>query len=224
MIETFVMYVRTQTSVNVFRIAAIATTIGISTAGSVPNTNSRITSAPRPPITASSSTLEPPLVAVRARLLERVVAGHLDGDAGRQPGRGGRAHPRRAALRVELRRARRVDLQEGRVPVARDVHRVVRSRSTSSSARPGIAAAARCHRRAGSRRSSSRRRSCGRRRRSAAARRRRTPSACAGSPRRRTCRGSRSSGTSASRPGRRRSRRTASARSRRRSRASDDGR
>ncbi len=43
-----------------FRIAATATTIGISTAGSVPNTNSRITSAPRPPIIASSSTLELP--------------------------------------------------------------------------------------------------------------------------------------------------------------------
>ena len=38
MIETFVMYVSAQTSVNVFRIAAIATTIGISTAGSVPKT------------------------------------------------------------------------------------------------------------------------------------------------------------------------------------------
>ena len=61
MIETFVMYVSPQTSVKVFRIAAIATTIGISTAGSVPKTNSRITSAPRPPITASSRTLEPPL-------------------------------------------------------------------------------------------------------------------------------------------------------------------
>ena len=44
-----------------FRIAATATTIGISTAGSVPKTNSRITSAPRPPIIASSRTLELPL-------------------------------------------------------------------------------------------------------------------------------------------------------------------
>ncbi len=61
MIETLVMYVRNQTSVKVLRIDAIATTIGISTAGSVPNTKRRITSAPRPPITASSSTLGPPL-------------------------------------------------------------------------------------------------------------------------------------------------------------------
>ena len=44
----------------VFRIAAIATTIGISTAGSVPNTKSRMISAPMPPIIASSSTLGPP--------------------------------------------------------------------------------------------------------------------------------------------------------------------
>jgi hypothetical protein len=47
--------------VNVLRIAATATTIGISTAGRVPKTNRRITSAPRPPIRASSSTLGPPL-------------------------------------------------------------------------------------------------------------------------------------------------------------------
>src|ERR671935_39853 len=60
MIDTLVMYVSAQTSVKVFRIAATATTIGISTAGSVPKTKSRITSAPRPPITASSKTLELP--------------------------------------------------------------------------------------------------------------------------------------------------------------------
>ena len=61
MIETFVMYVRIQTSVNVFRIDAIATTSGISTAGSVPKTNRRITSAPSAPSIASSSTPGPPL-------------------------------------------------------------------------------------------------------------------------------------------------------------------
>ena len=61
MIETFVMYVRIQTSVNVFRIDAIATTSGISTAGSVPNTKRRITSAPSAPTIASSSTPGPPL-------------------------------------------------------------------------------------------------------------------------------------------------------------------
>ncbi len=61
MIETFVMYVRIQIRVNVLRIDATATPIGISTAGSVPNTNSRMTSAPSAPITASRSTLGPPL-------------------------------------------------------------------------------------------------------------------------------------------------------------------
>ena len=61
MIETFVRYVSAHTSVNVFRIAAAATRIGISTAGSVPKTNSRITSAPRPPTSASRRTLELPL-------------------------------------------------------------------------------------------------------------------------------------------------------------------
>ena len=61
MIETFVMYVSAQTSVKVLRIEATATTIGIRTAGSVPNTNSRMTSAPRPPMTASRSTLGPPV-------------------------------------------------------------------------------------------------------------------------------------------------------------------
>ena len=41
----------------VFRIDAIATTSGIAIAGTVPNVNSRITSAPRPPISASTKTL-----------------------------------------------------------------------------------------------------------------------------------------------------------------------
>ena len=58
MIDTFV-HVRIQTSVNVFRIEAIMTTIGMSTAGSVPKTKNRITSAPSPPISASVSTLGP---------------------------------------------------------------------------------------------------------------------------------------------------------------------
>ena len=53
MIETFVMYVSAQTSVNVLRIAPAATAIGIRIAGSVPKTKRRITMAPRPPITAS---------------------------------------------------------------------------------------------------------------------------------------------------------------------------
>ena len=46
---------------NVFRIAATAMTIGRITAGSVPKTKSRMISAPMPPITASRSTLGPPL-------------------------------------------------------------------------------------------------------------------------------------------------------------------
>ncbi len=59
MIDTFVMYVRIQTSVNVLRIDATAIAIGINTAGSVPKTKNRITSEPRPPIIASVSTLGP---------------------------------------------------------------------------------------------------------------------------------------------------------------------
>ncbi len=59
MIETSVRYVSSQTSVNVFRIAATATTSGISTAGSVPKTKKRITSAPAPPISASVRMLGP---------------------------------------------------------------------------------------------------------------------------------------------------------------------
>jgi hypothetical protein len=61
MIETSVMYVSTQTSVNVFRIAAAATAMGIKTAGSVPNTNSKMTIAPSAPTTASRRTPGPPV-------------------------------------------------------------------------------------------------------------------------------------------------------------------
>ena len=57
MIETSVMYVSSQISENVFRIDAIAISSGIAIAGSVPNVKSRITSAPTPPISASTSTL-----------------------------------------------------------------------------------------------------------------------------------------------------------------------
>ncbi len=60
MIETLVTYVSAHTSVKVLKIAATATASGIRTAGSVPNTNSRTTSAPTPPITASTRTLDPP--------------------------------------------------------------------------------------------------------------------------------------------------------------------
>src|SRR6185437_15896861 len=52
-------YVSAHTSENVLRIAAIATTTGISTAGSVPKTNSRMTTAPSAPIAASTRRLGP---------------------------------------------------------------------------------------------------------------------------------------------------------------------
>ena len=58
---------------------------------------------------------------MRARLLERVMAGHLHSRSGRQAGRRGRAHALGTALRVELGQPGRVDLLEGRVPVARHV-------------------------------------------------------------------------------------------------------
>ena len=59
MIETSVRYVRIHTSVNVLRIDATAIAIGIATAGSVPKTKKRITSAPRPAINASARMLGP---------------------------------------------------------------------------------------------------------------------------------------------------------------------
>ena len=112
------------------------------------------------------------------------------------PARPLRERLRRRSCR-ERRRARRVDLLEGRVPVLRDVHQVVRrevrARPCARHGRGGT-----LHRGGDRARSSSRRRPRGRRRRPEAERRYRRSSACAGSPRRRTCRGSRSSGTSAS--------------------------
>ncbi len=64
MIETSVMYVSSQISEKVLRIDAIATTSGIAIAGSVPNVNNRITSAPRAPIRNSTRMLggSPPSV------------------------------------------------------------------------------------------------------------------------------------------------------------------
>jgi hypothetical protein len=59
---------------------------------------------------------------VRRCLLERVVTGHVDGDAGRKALCGCGAHLLRAALLVKPGRAGRIDLLEGRVPVTRDVH------------------------------------------------------------------------------------------------------
>ncbi len=59
MIETSVTYVSSQTRLKVLRIDAIATISGIATAGSVPKTNSRMISAPNPPISASPRMLGP---------------------------------------------------------------------------------------------------------------------------------------------------------------------
>ncbi len=66
MIETFVRYVSTQTSVKVLRIAETAIASGIPTAGSVPKTKSRMTRAPAPPISASVKTLGPLLPSLDA--------------------------------------------------------------------------------------------------------------------------------------------------------------
>ena len=121
MIDTSVRYVRPQISVNVFRIAATATTSGISTAGSVPKTKNRITSEPSPPISASVEDARAVAAAARRRLVDRVATGQVRGHA-----RGRGLLQLRADLvdvrrRGEARDARRVDLGEGRVPVGRDV-------------------------------------------------------------------------------------------------------
>src|SRR5438876_931740 len=63
--ETSVTYVRPQVSVNVFKIAAIATMIGIRIAGIVPKTKSRMIKAPPPPISASVNTPGPLVDLVR---------------------------------------------------------------------------------------------------------------------------------------------------------------
>jgi len=57
--ETSVRNVSTYTQRNVVRIDAIAIAIGARIAGSVPKTKRRMTSAPAPPITASTRTLGP---------------------------------------------------------------------------------------------------------------------------------------------------------------------
>jgi hypothetical protein len=59
--ETDVMYVSSQMSVNVLRMEAMAMRIGMTTAGRVPKTKSRMIVAPMPPISASVSTLGPSL-------------------------------------------------------------------------------------------------------------------------------------------------------------------
>src|SRR6266498_2328840 len=101
MMDTFVTYVRAQIRVNVFRIDAAAIRTGVSIAGIVPKTKSRMTSEPAPPISASVRTLGPPdvveaRVGAEARLPRRVeggegrvpVAGDVGEAAGREVGRG----------------------------------------------------------------------------------------------------------------------------------------
>ena len=62
--------------------------------------------------------------AIGARLVEREVAGDVHGDPGRQACRGRGPHLHGTALRGDGGRTGRIDLGEGGVPVARDVHRV----------------------------------------------------------------------------------------------------
>ncbi len=199
MIETSVMYVSAHTSVNVFRMAESATTIGNSTAGSVPNTNSRITSAPTPPMIASISTVEPPPVscleaspsasrpvtltvmpagspsAAAARIVSAPLgASRMSGPAGY------------TSANAVWRSADTYDEVPGREVRARRARRASRPRCARSPAR--------------SPRSSSRRRWCGRPRRSGCARRPQGWSAFADLPRTPACRARRCSGTSATRP------------------------
>ena len=122
MIETLVTWVSTHTSEKVLRIAATATASGISTAGSVPNTNSSTISAPTPPIRASAArlALPPPDCCLLASpsASRPVTSTEI---AGREAGLRGRAHPLGAAEHVEARRPRRVDDGERGVPVRGDV-------------------------------------------------------------------------------------------------------
>ena len=145
MIETSVRYVRIHTSVNVLRIDATAIAIGIATAGSVPKTKKRITSAPRPAINASVRMLGP-------------LPPDDASSSGSRPVRlavtpGGVAFLSAArvslmlVLAVEARYSGWVDRREGRVPVLRDVHRVAGGEERRR-ARAGIRPL-RCRHRAG---------------------------------------------------------------------------
>ena len=120
MIETLVMYVSTQISVKVFRIDATATRSGIDTAGSVPNTNSRMTRAPTPPIKRLGQHAGPARRAA-LRVVEGVASGHvrLYARRGSRLERG--ADVLEARVRAEARPAGRIEGRERRVPVARNV-------------------------------------------------------------------------------------------------------
>src|SRR6266508_1736603 len=95
MIETSVMYVRIQTSVKVLRIDATAHCL--------------------------EEDARPRRLAFRARLVDRIVAGHVHGHAGGECGGGRPARLRGAALGVELDGSGRIDLLERRMPILRDI-------------------------------------------------------------------------------------------------------
>src|SRR3954471_2751458 len=111
-IDTSVTYVSAQTSVNVFRIDAIATSKGIAAAGPADRRPDQDAGAAR--------------VSARRRRVERIVAG----DIGARPfGRDPLEHSARRLLGrdgAEALVARGEDLCKGRVAVLRHVHRVVR--------------------------------------------------------------------------------------------------
>ena len=126
MIETSVTYVSAQMQrerVQDRGDAAIAS--GITTAGSVPKTKSRMMSAPMAPISVSARTPGPLVAALR--LEDRVATGEM---GARLPA--GRRLLQRRPRRLDRRKARegrvpgRIDRGDHRVPVLREVHRVVR--------------------------------------------------------------------------------------------------
>ena len=124
---------------NVFRIDAIAVSSGIATAGRVPKTKSRMTSAPKPPISVSPSTDGPLLSPFAAAFDQRVAARDVAMDARPAAAAAERAQRRSVAPVDEPKPgcAGPEDLGERRVAVLRDVHRCCRSRSTSWSAPRG---------------------------------------------------------------------------------------
>ncbi len=123
-----------------------AIAIGISTAGIVPNTKSRITSAPSPPISDSVRTLGPLVLAEAKTSGSRPV--RYDCHTG---GRG-RLEPGADLLDVEVRGEvlvpGRVDRREGRVAVLGDV-RTVAGRPERATCASGAGATARSRRPSG---------------------------------------------------------------------------
>ena len=144
MIETLVTYVSAHTRVKVLRIAASAMAIGISTAGNVPNTNSRIDERAESSDHCFQQDARPPARTMGTRFLERVVARHVDGDPGREAGGSRGAHLLCAALLIQpaLGRAGRPPRRScaGRAR-RREGCRVEKYELVRA---PGIVAAARC--------------------------------------------------------------------------------